>query len=58
MAAEMTMAATLGDAAGDYIALQRAFPLVHIRDDAHFDAAMTVLWPHRTSKNWPIAPGA
>jgi len=45
MATEMTMAVTLGDAADDYIALQRAFPLVHIRDDAHFDAAMAVLWP-------------
>jgi len=23
----------------------RAFPLVHIRDDAHMDAAMATLWP-------------
>ena len=28
-----------------YIALVRAFPLAHIRDDAHFDAAMAFLWP-------------
>ncbi|HXT35373.1 MAG TPA: helix-turn-helix domain-containing protein [Chloroflexota bacterium] len=28
-----------------YIELIRAFPLVHIRDDAHMDAAMATLWP-------------
>lgn len=27
-----------------YMELVRAFPLVHIRDDAHLDAAMATLW--------------
>ena len=35
----------LGDATEEYLALVRAFPLVHIRDDAHMDAAMAILWP-------------
>jgi len=36
---------TLGDATEEYLALAPAFPLVHIRDDAHMDAAMAALWP-------------
>ncbi len=35
----------VGGATDAYIALVRAFPLTHIRDDAHFDAAMAFLWP-------------
>jgi HTH-type transcriptional regulator/antitoxin HigA len=29
----------------EYLALVRSFPLAHIRDDAHCDAAMATLWP-------------
>ncbi len=35
----------VGGATDAYIALVRAFPLTHIRDDAHFAAAMAFLWP-------------
>ncbi len=36
---------TLGDATDEYLALVRAFPLVHIRDDAHYQEALSVMWP-------------
>ncbi len=42
---DVTTHETLGDATEEYLALVRAFPLVHIRDDAHMDAAMATLWP-------------
>src|SRR5947209_17731877 len=42
---DTAMSGTLGDATEEYLALVRAFPLVHVRDDAHMDAAMAVLWP-------------
>lgn len=35
----------LGDATDDYLALVRAFPLTHIRDDAHYHEALAVMWP-------------
>ncbi len=35
----------LGDATEEYVALVRAFPLVHIRDDAHLAAALAVFGP-------------
>ncbi len=37
--------AALGDATDEYLALVRAFPLVHIRDDAQYQAALAVMWP-------------
>ena len=40
---EMTTRSLLGDAGEEYLALVRAFPLVHIRDAAHLDAAVAVL---------------
>lgn len=35
-------ATMLGDDIEEYLALVRAFPLVHIRDDAHLDEALAV----------------
>lgn len=37
--------AALGDATDEYLALVRAFPLVHIRDDAQYQEALAVMWP-------------
>ncbi len=37
--------AALGDATDEYLALVRAFPLVHIRDDMHYQEALDVMWP-------------
>ena len=37
--------AALGDATDEYLALVRAFPLVHIRDDAQYQKALAVMWP-------------
>lgn len=33
------------DTTEEYVALVRAFPLVHIRDDAHYHEALGVMWP-------------
>jgi HTH-type transcriptional regulator/antitoxin HigA len=33
----------LGDATEEYLALVRAFPLVHIRDNEHLDAAVAII---------------
>lgn len=38
-------ATMLGDDIEEYLALVRAFPLVHIRDDAHLDEALAVFGP-------------
>lgn len=38
-----TMQVITGDGIDEYLALVRAFPLVSIRDDAHLDAAVTVI---------------
>ena len=35
----------LGDSTEEYLALVRAFPLVHLRDDAHYQEALGVMWP-------------
>jgi HTH-type transcriptional regulator/antitoxin HigA len=37
--------APLNGAIEEYVALVRAFPLVHIRDDAHLNAALAVFGP-------------
>jgi HTH-type transcriptional regulator/antitoxin HigA len=37
--------AALDDATDEYLALVRAFPLVHIRDDAQYQKALAVMWP-------------
>lgn len=42
---DTTMPGALGDMTEEYLALVRAFPLLHLRDDGHLDAAMAVLWP-------------
>ena len=41
--AETTTGVVLGADLEEYLALVRAFPLAHIRDDAHLDAAMVVI---------------
>jgi HTH-type transcriptional regulator/antitoxin HigA len=38
-----TTGVELGAGLDEYLALVRAFPLAHIRDDAHLDAAMAVI---------------
>ena len=35
----------LRDPIEEYLALVRAFPLVHIRDDAHYKQALAIMWP-------------
>lgn len=37
------MATPLDEVSDKYLALVRAFPLAHIRDDAHLDAAMAII---------------
>jgi HTH-type transcriptional regulator/antitoxin HigA len=37
--------AALGDVTDEYLELVRAFPLVHIRDDAHYQEALSIMWP-------------
>ena len=38
-----TTGVELGADLDEYLALVRAFPLAHIRDDAHLDAAVAVI---------------
>jgi HTH-type transcriptional regulator/antitoxin HigA len=40
---EMTAQALAGDAGDEYLMLVQAFPLVHIHNDAHLDAAMVII---------------
>ena len=40
---QTTTGVELGADLDEYLALVRAFPLVHIRDDAHLDAAVAVI---------------
>ncbi len=43
--AQISETTALGDATEEYLALVRAFPLVHIRDDAHYQEALDAMWP-------------
>ncbi len=45
MAETATTYVSLGDATEEYLSFVRAFPLMHIRDDAHLDAAIAVFGP-------------
>jgi HTH-type transcriptional regulator/antitoxin HigA len=40
---EMTTQRILGEAGEEYLALVQAFPLIHIRDDTHLDAAVAII---------------
>jgi HTH-type transcriptional regulator/antitoxin HigA len=40
---EMTTQRLLGEAGEEYLALVGAFPLIHIRDDTHLDAAVAIV---------------
>lgn len=37
--------AALGDVTDEYLELVRVFPLIHIRDDAHYQEALVIMWP-------------